>query len=114
MSLKNILQYSPKIFYLSQPRDGSNVTVAHRGHGDHHPVDAGGDGGEAWVLALLNEEAEAGEGEAGDEDQHEHEPQLSQGLSDGVNDGLETRGVTTEFEYPRQFEDTEHLKDILT
>lgn len=28
-----------------QPRGGSNVAVAHSGHGDHHPVDTGRYGG---------------------------------------------------------------------
>ena len=61
---------------LAQPCLGVDVAVAHGGHRDHHPVDAGGDGGEARVFVLLYEVAETGEGEAGDEDEHEHEAQL--------------------------------------
>ena len=32
---------------------------SHRGHSDDHPVEAGRDGGEAWVLVHLDEVAEA-------------------------------------------------------
>ena len=31
---------------------------SHRGHSDDHPVEAGRDGGEAWVLVHLDEVAE--------------------------------------------------------
>ena len=61
---------------LAQSGAGENVPVAHGGHRDHHPVDAGGDGGEARVFILFYEVAETGEGEAGDEDEHQHEAEL--------------------------------------
>ena len=63
---------------LAQSGAGENVPVAHGGHRDHHPVDAGRNGGEARVLVLLYEVAEAGEGEAGNENEHEHQAELPQ------------------------------------
>ena len=55
---------------LAQARGGVDVSVAHRGHRDDRPPEAGGDGGEARVLlVLLGEVAERGE----DEDPHGEE-----------------------------------------
>ena len=48
--------------YLPETRDGVDVPVTHGGHGDHHPVDASGDGCVLGVLVpLLDEVAQAGE-----------------------------------------------------
>ena len=54
---------------LAQARGGVDVSVAHRGHRDDRPPEAGGDGGEARVRVLLAEVAERGE----DEDPHGEE-----------------------------------------
>ena len=81
--------------YLPKSGDGVDVPVTHSRHGDHDPVDASGDGGEAGGLPLLYEVAEAGETEAGDEDEHQHEAQLPEALPDGVHYGLEAGGVAT-------------------
>ena len=98
-----------KFRYLPETRDGVDVPVTHSGHGDHHPVDASGDGGEARGLALLYEVAEAGEAEAGDEDETEHEAQLPEALSDGVHYGLEAGGVAAQLEDSSELEYSEHL-----
>ena len=100
--------------YLPESRDGIDVPVSHSGHGDHHPVDAGGDGGESRGLSLLYEVAEAGEAEAGDEDEHQHEAQLPEALSDGVNYGLEAGGVPAQLEDSGELEYSEHLTNIHT
>ena len=95
--------------YLPETRDGVDVPVTHGGHGDHHPVDASGDGCEAGGLPLLYEVAEAGEAEAGDEDETKHKAQLPETLSDGVHYGLEARGVAAQLEDSSELEYSEHL-----
>ena len=103
------LNFSLQQSHLPKPCDGIDVPVANSGHGDHHPVDPGGDGGEARGLALLNEVAEAGEAEAGDEDEHQHEAQLPEALSDGVHYGLEAGRVSAKLKDSSQLEYSENL-----
>lgn len=95
--------------YLPKSGDGVDVPVTHSRHGYHHPVDASGDGGEARGLPLLYEVAEAGEAEAGDEDEHQHEAKLPEALSDCVHYGLEAGGVATQLEDSGELEYSEHL-----
>ena len=43
------------------------LALPHGGHGDDHPVEGGGDVGEARVLSLLDVVSQAGEGETSDD-----------------------------------------------
>ena len=96
-------------WHHSLTSDWEDVPVAYGGHRDHHPVDAGRNGGEARVLVLLYEVAEAGEGEAGNEDEHQHEAKFPEALSDCVHYRLEAGRVTTQLEDSGELKYSEHL-----
>ena len=62
---------------LPEAGGGVDIPVAHRGHGDHHPVERVGDGGVLGVHLLpLDEVAEGREEEARDADEQDQEPEL--------------------------------------
>ena len=69
---------------------GVDVPVADGGHGDHHPVEGRGDGGEPGVLLDLDEVGEAGEDEATDADQEDQKAELLVAVLESVGDRLET------------------------
>ena len=71
-------------------RDGEDVPIPDGGHGDHHPVEGRGDGGEPGVLLNLNEVGEAGKDEAADADQEDQEPEFLVAVLKRVGDSLET------------------------
>ena len=78
---------------LAQPSGGGDVTVTHRGHRHHHPVDPSRDGGEAGGGADLNEVGEGGEYQAADGDEEDEQPELLHAVLQGVGDGLQAGGV---------------------
>ena len=65
-----------------------DVPIAHRGHGDHHPVEGRRDGGEPWVLLYLDEVAEAGEDDPAHTDQEDKKQQLLEAVLKSVRDRL--------------------------
>ena len=67
-----------------------DVPITHSGHGDHHPVEGRGDGGEPGVLLDLDEVGEAGEDEATDADQEDQKAELLVAVLESVGDRLET------------------------
>ena len=65
------------LYMITRPRGGIDVSVADCGHGDHDPVEGGGDGGVLSVRLLsLYEVAEGGEEEAGDADEENEQAEL--------------------------------------
>ena len=133
-------------YKFSEPRDREDVAVAHSGHGDDHPVEGGRDVSEPRVVFLpekilfppeaevdthhLNVVGEAGEDEAGDDEDHHEESQLRDTLAECVDNGLEAPGVSAnisppqisppagatsprQLQYPGQLEDPEDLDQAL-
>ena len=70
--------------------DWEDVPIPDGRHGDHHPVEGRGDGGEPGVLLDLDEVGEAGEDEAADADQEDQESELLVAVLESVGDSLET------------------------
>ena len=55
---------------------GEDISIAHRGHRDHHPVEGGRDGGEARVLINLDEVAKTRKDEATDAHEEDKKEQF--------------------------------------
>ena len=68
--------------------DREDVPVAHRGHGDHHPVEGRRDGGEPGVLLYLNKVAETGEDDSAHTDQKDKKKQLLEAVLESICDRL--------------------------
>ena len=69
---------------------GVDVPVADGGHGDHHPVEGGGDGGEAGVFINLNEVCKTCEDEAADTNEEDQKTQFFVTILKRVSYGLQT------------------------
>ena len=62
---------------VTQASDRVDITIAHRGHGDHHPVEGDGDAGVLCVRGLLlYEEGETAEDQPGNADHEDKETKL--------------------------------------
>ena len=99
---------------LPEPGGGVDVSVAHCGHGDHHPVERVGDGGVLRVLLLpLDEVAERGEEQARDTDEEDQQTELLVTVLQGKGYGLKSSRVSCQFENASKFENSEYLENVI-
>ena len=94
---------------LAKTWGGGNVAIANCCHGDHNPVDTGGDWSEPTFTTLFDEEAETRKDEPRDQNEHQHQAQLTDGLLKGEGNWLEPWWVTSQLENPGKFEYSENL-----
>jgi len=98
--------------HLTPRRLGIHIPVADGCHGDSGPPERCGDATEQLlVVLLLGEVGEAGEDEDANGEEHHEQAELLVAPVEGVAEGLEPSGMTSQLQDPQDAHDPEDLND---